>query len=101
MQNDFKALLCKHIKQYLNVIYLWIFILFDIGDAADGMYFIEDGTVSIRIEQDAGEVEISVLGKGQYFGELALVTHRPRAASAYAATDVKTACKFFSIAFFG
>lgn len=59
------------------------------------MYFVEDGTVSIRIEQDAGEVEISVLGKGQYFGELALVTHRPRAASAYAATDVKAACKFF------
>lgn len=68
---------------------------FNIGDAADGMYFVEDGTVSIRIEQDAGEVEISVLGKGQYFGELALVTHRPRAASAYAATDVKAACKFF------
>lgn len=53
----------------------------NIGDAADGMYFIEDGSVSIRIEQEAGEVEISVLGKGQYFGELALVTHRPRAAS--------------------
>lgn len=63
------------------------------GDAADGMYFIEEGSVSIRIEQDAGEVEISVLGKGQYFGELALVTHRPRAASAYAASDIKVACK--------
>lgn len=59
------------------------------------MYFIEDGSVSIRIEQDAGEVEISVLGKGQYFGELALVTHRPRAASAYAASDVKVACKYY------
>lgn len=58
------------------------------------MYFIEDGSVSIRIEQDAGEVEISVLGKGQYFGELALVTHRPRAASAYAASDVKVACEY-------
>lgn len=68
----------------------------NIGDAADGMYFIEDGTVSIRIEQDAGEVEISVLGKGQYFGELALVTHRPRAASAYAASDVKVACEYSS-----
>lgn len=65
------------------------------GDAADGMYFIEDGSVSIRLEQDGdeGEVEISVLNKGQYFGELALVTHRPRAASAYATTDIKVACK--------
>uniref|UniRef100_A0A2M4BRY2 cAMP-dependent protein kinase type II regulatory subunit n=2 Tax=albitarsis series TaxID=58233 RepID=A0A2M4BRY2_9DIPT len=61
------------------------------GDAADGMYFIEDGKVSIRIQQDAGEVEISNLGKGGYFGELALVTHRPRAASAYAVDNVKVA----------
>lgn len=65
-----------------------------IGDVADGMYFIEEGAVSIRIEQDGGEVEISVLGKGQYFGELALVTHRPRAASAYASDNIKVACKY-------
>lgn len=64
------------------------------GDVADGMYFIEDGTVSIRIEQDSGEVEISRLVKGSYFGELALVTHRPRAASAYAEDNVKVACKY-------
>lgn len=65
-----------------------------VGDAADGMYFIEDGTVSIKIMQDAGEIEISKLEKGAYFGELALVTHRPRAASAYATNTVKVACKF-------
>ncbi|EDW01745.1 cAMP-dependent protein kinase type II regulatory subunit isoform X1 [Drosophila grimshawi] len=58
------------------------------GDAADGMYFIEEGTVSVRMDQDDSEVEISKLGKGQYFGELALVTHRPRAASVYATGGV-------------
>lgn len=58
------------------------------------MYFIEDGTVSIRLNQDDGEVEISRLSKGAYFGELALVTHRPRAASAYAVENVKVACKY-------
>jgi cAMP-dependent protein kinase regulator len=58
------------------------------------MYFIEEGTVSIKIQQDGGETEISKLEKGQYFGELALVTHRPRAASAYAQNTVKVACKF-------
>lgn len=63
------------------------------GDAADGMYFIEEGNVSIRLEQEGGEVEISVLSKGAYFGELALVTHRPRAASAYASENIKVACK--------
>lgn len=62
------------------------------GDVADGMYFIEQGKVSIRIQQDdGGEVEISNLEKGGYFGELALVTHRPRAASAYAVDNVKVA----------
>jgi len=34
------------------------------------MYFIEEGTVSVRMDQDDAEVEISQLGKGQYFGEL-------------------------------
>ncbi|KAH8391045.1 hypothetical protein KR215_004917 [Drosophila sulfurigaster] len=58
------------------------------GDAADGMYFIEEGTVSVRMDQDDSEIEISKLGKGQYFGELALVTHRPRAASVYATGGV-------------
>lgn len=61
------------------------------GDAADGMYFIEEGKVSIKIHQVTGETEISKLEKGQYFGELALVTHRPRAASAYAQDNVKVA----------
>lgn len=67
----------------------------NVGDAADGMYFVEEGTVIIKIQQDKGETEISKLEKGQYFGELALVTHRPRAASAYAQNNVKVACKFF------
>lgn len=61
------------------------------GDVADGMYFIEYGTVSVRIEQTGGEAEVSQLSKGQYFGELALVTHRPRAASVYAIDDIKVA----------
>uniref|UniRef100_A0A6M2DE92 cAMP-dependent protein kinase type II regulatory subunit n=1 Tax=Xenopsylla cheopis TaxID=163159 RepID=A0A6M2DE92_XENCH len=62
------------------------------GDAADGMYFIEDGIVNITILGETGsEVEINKVGKGGYFGELALVTHRPRAASAYAAQDLKLA----------
>lgn len=62
------------------------------GDAADGMYFVEQGTVSISVLDDNGkEVEINRLTKGGYFGELALVTHRARAASAYATEDIKLA----------
>lgn len=62
------------------------------GDAADGMYFIEDGTVRITVKKDGGsEMEVSRVGKGGYFGELALLTKKPRAASVYASGVVKLA----------
>uniref|UniRef100_A0A4W3JS96 cAMP-dependent protein kinase type II regulatory subunit n=1 Tax=Callorhinchus milii TaxID=7868 RepID=A0A4W3JS96_CALMI len=40
-------------------------------------------------QQDNPEVEIARCSRGQYFGELALVTNKPRAASAYAVGEVK------------
>lgn len=63
------------------------------GDAADGMYFIESGTVrvTIRGEKDGREKEVAKLTTGAYFGELALVTHKPRAASVYAVGPVRVA----------
>jgi len=62
------------------------------GDVADGMYFIEDGTVSIRmLDETNKEVEIKRIQASGYFGELALVTHNRRAASAYAIGVVKLA----------
>ncbi|KAG8177964.1 hypothetical protein JTE90_014707 [Oedothorax gibbosus] len=73
------------------------------GEDADGMYFIEDGNVKITMikeTEDNKEVEMEVitLPKGQYFGELALVTQKPRAASAYAVGNVKLA--FLDVAAF-
>ncbi|XP_053153392.1 cAMP-dependent protein kinase type II-alpha regulatory subunit isoform X2 [Hemicordylus capensis] len=66
------------------------------GDKADSFYIVESGEVKILIKsktitgKDANqEVEIARCKKGQYFGELALVTNKPRAASAYAVGDVK------------
>uniref|UniRef100_A0A2K5D9C7 cAMP-dependent protein kinase type II-alpha regulatory subunit n=1 Tax=Aotus nancymaae TaxID=37293 RepID=A0A2K5D9C7_AOTNA len=67
------------------------------GEKADSFYIIESGEVSILIRsktksnRDGGnqEVEIARCHKGQYFGELVLVTNKPRAASAYAVGDVK------------
>lgn len=40
-------------------------------------------------QQDNPEVEVARCSKGQYFGELALVTNKPRAASVYAVGDTK------------
>jgi len=63
------------------------------GDQAKCMYFVEDGEVRIAIRQKKAdpEVEIARCQKGQYFGELALVTHKPRAASAYSVGTTKLA----------
>ncbi|XP_011163552.1 cAMP-dependent protein kinase type II regulatory subunit isoform X1 [Solenopsis invicta] len=62
------------------------------GDSADGMYFVEDGVVRItRLGEHGREIEINRVPAGGYLGELALVTHKPRAASAYAVGDIKLA----------
>ncbi|XP_029185503.1 cAMP-dependent protein kinase type II regulatory subunit-like isoform X3 [Acropora millepora] len=61
------------------------------GHEADCMYFVESGVASIRIrKQDdpTQEVELTQCSKGGYFGELALVTHKPRAASVYSVGDL-------------
>ncbi|KAF6202881.1 hypothetical protein GE061_003287 [Apolygus lucorum] len=62
------------------------------GDQADGMYFIESGHVTINVagNQD-NTLKLKTLKPGDYFGELALLTHQPRAASAVAETDVVVA----------
>lgn len=63
------------------------------GDQADVMYFVEDGEVRITAKksEDDPEVEVSRCNKGAYFGELALLTHKPRAASVYAVGSTKCA----------
>lgn len=61
------------------------------GDEADCMYFVESGVASIRIrkrDDPTQEVELTQCSKGGYFGELALVTHKPRAASVYSVGDL-------------
>ncbi|XP_032077778.1 cAMP-dependent protein kinase type II-beta regulatory subunit [Thamnophis elegans] len=66
------------------------------GDMADSFYIVESGEVKITMKRkgkqdiDGNEaVEIARYTRGQYFGELALVTNKPRAASAFALGTVK------------
>ncbi|XP_061113079.1 protein kinase, cAMP-dependent, regulatory, type II, alpha A isoform X2 [Conger conger] len=66
------------------------------GDQAECFFIVESGEVKIMMksktkadQQDNVEVEIARCSRGQYFGELALVTNKPRAASAYAVGEVK------------
>ncbi|KAK5615200.1 cAMP-dependent protein kinase type II-alpha regulatory subunit [Crenichthys baileyi] len=66
------------------------------GDKAECFYIVESGEVKILIrtktkagQQDNTEVEVARCSRGQYFGELALVTNKPRAASVYAVGATK------------
>ena len=61
------------------------------GDSADCMYFVEDGHIRIVLGNGAESKEISVLKKGDYFGEMALVMNQPRSASVYAKGKAKCA----------
>jgi len=59
------------------------------GDLADGMYFIEKGSVIVML--DGHNTDIGKLEKGHYFGEVALIRNAPRTASVFACADVKLA----------
>uniref|UniRef100_A0A8C7DC93 cAMP-dependent protein kinase type II regulatory subunit n=1 Tax=Oncorhynchus kisutch TaxID=8019 RepID=A0A8C7DC93_ONCKI len=64
------------------------------GDRADCFYIVETGEVKIMMKSKhfyirQNGVEITRCSRGQYFGELALVTNKPRAASVYAVGEVK------------
>jgi len=63
------------------------------GDPADGMFFVEDGIAEVHVEQGAtgNRMKVSDILKGGYFGELALVTHKPRAATVTAQSDMRLA----------
>lgn len=43
--------------------------------------------------------KVTTIEKGGYFGELALVTHKPRAATVVADKEVRVACKFIFYSF--
>jgi CRP-like cAMP-binding protein len=56
---------------------------------------LETFSVGMRtLKTDTPVFQINRISKGGYFGELALVTHKPRAASAYAVGNIKLACEY-------
>lgn len=65
------------------------------GDSADGMYFIEEGTIRVTIcknsHNDGTEMEVGRHSKGTYFGELAMINNKPRSANVYAVGKIKSA----------
>ncbi len=68
-------------------------ILFE-DDPGDALYIVSSGQVKVvLIGEDGREVILSVLGDGDFFGEMALIDDEPRSASARARGD----CRVFPI----
>jgi CRP/FNR family transcriptional regulator, cyclic AMP receptor protein len=67
-------------------------VLFRAGEAGDSMYLIERGKVRICVQtKDGHEVTLAELGRGDFFGEMALLDGKPRSADALVAEDAKVA----------
>ncbi len=56
------------------------------GESGVGFFVIEDGQAKVTVHGD----EVRMLGAGDYFGEVALITQGARTATVTAETDLKT-----------
>ena len=67
-------------------------VMFRAGDAGDAMYLIERGKVRIYVQAtDGHEVTLTDLGRGDFFGEMALLDGQRRSANAVVAEDARLA----------
>jgi len=59
------------------------------GGEAHWLYMMIDGEASVRVATDGVEREVATLKRGNFFGEMSLMTGAPRAATVVAKTDVE------------
>jgi len=63
-------------------------VLFRQGDAADSLYVVVSGAV-VPIAEGTNRRKLAVLEKGEFFGEIGLITKQPRNATIEALVDAK------------
>jgi flavin-dependent dehydrogenase len=51
------------------------------GEIGDCMYVIQDGYVEVVIDSEVGEVQLNIMGKDEFFGEMAIFEHEIRTAT--------------------
>jgi NADH:ubiquinone reductase (H+-translocating) len=61
-------------------------VIFREGDRGDWLYVVADGEVEVLREGGRAETPLRRLGRGECFGEIALVSERPRSATVRAVT---------------
>ena len=64
-------------------------VLFREGEAGSVMYVVQRGRVRIARQLPGGERTLAVLGPGEFFGEMAILNHKPRTATATALEPVQ------------
>ena len=65
-------------------------MIFRKGDPGDSMFIINRGRVEVRIPGSNGGLQrVAVLERGNFFGEMALLTGEPRTADIHALTEVE------------
>jgi CRP-like cAMP-binding protein len=62
-------------------------LLFQEGERGQKLYVIRSGTVKIWKQLSDGEIQLALLGPGEFFGEMALLEGLPRSASATVVED--------------
>ncbi len=64
-------------------------VIFEEGDSATEMFIIQSGSVKVIKHVHASEHVLAELGKGDFFGEMAIVTNDKRFATAIALTRIE------------
>lgn len=62
-------------------------VVFREGEQGEEMYVVQQGAVEIRRKLGSAEQALAVLEEGEFFGEMSIVTGRPRSATAVAMKD--------------
>ncbi|MBU0561267.1 MAG: cyclic nucleotide-binding domain-containing protein [Bacteroidetes bacterium] len=61
--------------------------VFETGQPGAAMFIVIEGEISIIAKRNNKNIELAKLGKGEFFGELALLDNSPRSADAIATRD--------------
>jgi CRP-like cAMP-binding protein len=63
--------------------------LFEKGDEGDAAFIIIDGKVEVLVPADGGEQSVAILGKGEIFGELAVICDQARSSAIAARSELE------------
>lgn len=94
----FKDLSKKHFRPLMKIIHNRTYVpgeyIFFQNDPGICLYIIINGEVAISHTQESEKLELAILNRGDFFGELALIDEARRSASAMAVTETQIAVIF-------